>query len=62
MDWEDNLIITLKMNQMQFTTTSQKAYILETNATGINIAKNQQNFFELGTTRRSSEHNKKAQC
>ena len=62
MDWEDNLIITLKMNQMQFTTTSQKAYILETNATGINIAKNQQNVFELRTTRRSSEHNKKAQC
>ena len=62
MDWEDNLIITLKMNQMQFTTTSQKAYILETNARDINIAKNQQNFFELRTTRRSSEHNKKAQC
>ena len=30
---------------MRFTTTSQKAYVLETNATGINTAKNQQIFF-----------------
>ena len=30
---------------MRFTTTSQKAYVLETNATDINTAKNQQFFF-----------------
>ena len=33
------------MNYMQFTTTSQKGYVLEANATGINTAKNQQFFF-----------------
>ena len=47
LDEDDNLssIITLKMNYMQFTTTSQKGYVLEANATGINTAKNQQFFF-----------------
>ena len=32
---------------MQFTTTSQKAYVLEANATGINTSKSQQFFFNL---------------
>ena len=30
---------------MQLTTTSQKAYVLEGNATDMNTPKNQQNFF-----------------
>ena len=33
------------MNQMQFTTTSQKVYVLEANPTRMNTAKNQQNSF-----------------
>ena len=44
---------------MQFTTTSQKAYVLEANAAGMNTAKNQQKFFEFRKTMRSSKHNKK---
>ena len=35
----------IKMNQMQFTTTSQKAQILEANVTGMNKAKNQKKVF-----------------
>ena len=45
---------------MLFTTTSQKAYVLEANPTGMNTAKNQPKFFfEFRKTRRSSQHNKK---
>ena len=33
------------MNQMKFTTTSQKAHKLGANATGMNMAKNRQFFF-----------------
>ena len=32
------------MNKIQFTTTSPKAYVLEANVTGMNTAKNQQNY------------------
>ena len=35
------------MNQMKFTTTSQKAHKLGANATGIKTAKNQHFFFNL---------------
>ena len=35
----------LKMNQMQFMIILQKVYMLEANANGMNIAKNQQNSF-----------------
>ena len=35
----------LKMNKMQFMIILQKAFVLEGNATGMNIAKNQQNSF-----------------
>ena len=44
---------------MQFTTTSQKAYVLEANAAGMNTAKNKQNFFEFRITMKSSKYNKK---
>ena len=33
------------MNYMQFMTTSQKAYVLEANATRMNTVKNQRNVF-----------------
>ena len=35
------------MNQIQFMTTSQKAYILEANAISMNTVKNQQFFFKI---------------
>ena len=50
------------MNQMQFMTISQKAYVLEANATDMNKPKNQQFFFNLEKQSRSSKHNKKTYC
>ena len=59
---------------MQFTTKlrSQKAFVLEANATGMNTAKIQQFvfvflvfaffFFESRKTTRSSKHNRKTYC
>ena len=57
---------------MQLTTTSQKAFVLKANATGMNIAKNLQFFiylfiylfiyFESRKTMKSSKHNKKTYC
>ena len=47
---------------MQFTTTSQKAFVLEANATGMNTAKNNNFFFEFRKTTRSSKHKKKTYC
>ena len=44
---------------MQFTTTSQKASVLEEITTGMNTEKNRQIFFESRETTRSSKHNKK---
>ena len=38
-------IIALRINWMQFQTTSPKAFVLEANATDMNTAKNQQKFF-----------------
>ena len=43
---------------MQFTTTSQKVYVLEANSTGMNTAKNQQNFF-LNLEKQGAAHNTK---
>ena len=40
---------------MKFTTTLQKAYKLEANVTGMNIAKNQQIFFEFRKIMRISK-------
>ena len=42
---------------MQFTTTSQKACVLDGNVTGMNTAKNQQTFFEYRKATKSSKHN-----
>ena len=51
------------MNQMKFTTTSQKAHKLGANATGMNMAKNRQFFFfEFRKTTRISKYNKKTRC
>ena len=44
---------------MQFTTTSQKAYVLEANATGRKRAKNQHIFFEFRKITSKPKHNKK---
>ena len=45
---------------MPFTTTSQRAYVLEANGTAMNTTKNQQFFFlEFTKTMMSSKHNKK---
>ena len=46
---------------MQFTTTPQKEYISEANATDMNTAKKQKKFlfFEFRKTMRYSKHNKK---
>ena len=41
---------------MKFTTTLQKAYELEANVTGMNMAKNQQIFFEFRKIMRISKH------
>ena len=38
-------MIALRMNQIKFTTTSQKAHELGENVTGINMAKNGKIFF-----------------
>ena len=37
-------ITALRMSQTQFTNTSQKAYVLKANVTGMNTAKNEQFF------------------
>ena len=37
-------------------TTSQKVYVLEVNATGMNTVKNQQNYFGVRKTIRSSKN------
>ena len=37
-------------------TTSEKVYVLDVNATGMNTAKNQQNYFEVRKTIRSSKN------
>ena len=47
---------------MQFMTISQKAYILEANATGMNTPKNQKKIFNLEKQSRSLKHNKKTYC
>ena len=43
LDEDDNLSKCIKRNQTQSTTTSQKVYVLDANATGMNAAKNQHN-------------------
>ena len=61
---EDNLskYDSMKNELNKFTTTSQKAHELGVNATGMNMAKNRQNFFQFRKTTRISNHNKKACC
>ena len=46
---------------MPFVIILQKVFVLEANATGMNIEKNQK-FFEFRKTTRSSKHNKKNHC
>ena len=40
-------MIALRMNQIKFTTTSQKAHELGANVTGMSMAKNRQIFLEF---------------
>ena len=47
---------------MQFTTISQKAYVLEANATGMNKAKDQHIFFEFRKIKSNPKQNKKTYC
>ena len=52
-------MIALRMNQIKFTTTSQKAYELEGDVTGMNMAKNRKYFLNVEKQRGSQNTIKK---